>query len=514
MYEVLLIDDEPFAIEGLKLLIDWEKYGFRIGGTYENGEEAIGRICSDPPDLVVTDIRMPGMDGLRLIEEARSGGNRSTLFVIASGCGDFDYALRAMHLGVSNYLTKPLIEEEAEEMLDRLSRELKERALKACMERRAEALLEQRALEAALFGKGEQRQNQEAVLERLSQNFSSWCWLKIDVESRMLPAVREAIGMVESKGQAAFFSKWIESGSCGVVIGSAESHNAAEIRRFTEQLLVHLPTESKEQVRLAVGRSVMKPEQLHLSLDSAERAARFSFFDGSQLSFYERTIGMELSYEAPPLGTAERIAGSTEKGSEDEVRESLASVFANFKLRRLDPKLVLVFAEQVVLACASVLKELGGDPESLIRGSPFCGNAPPLPTIDQTQRHLERFCLSCRKEVLLIRECKGGGVQGQVAHFLRSNYTDTFTIQELAERFYVHPAYLGQSFTRRYGVGISEFVHRLRIEEACRLLGSSELTFCAIAERLGYKDYRHFLKQFEKRTGVKPTAYRTAVSAR
>ncbi|WP_051507172.1 response regulator transcription factor [Saccharibacillus sacchari] len=510
MYEVLLIDDEPLAIEGLQLLIDWEKYGFRIGGTYENGEEAVRRICSDPPDLVVTDIRMPGMDGLRLIEEARSGGNRSTLFVIASGYGDFDYALRAMHLGVSHYLTKPLIEEEAEEMLDRLSRELQERALKACMARRAEALEEQQALEAALFGQGEQSQNQKAVLERLSQNFLSWCWVQITAESRILPAVREAVRLIESEAYAAFFSKWIESSGCGVVIGSAESSNAAaEIRRLIEQLLGHLPTESQEHVRLAVGRIVMKPEQLHASLESAEKTARCSFYDGSRLGFYEQTIGMQLSFEAPPPGLAERIAGSTENASEDEVRERLDSVFANFKQQRLDPKLVLVFAEQVVLACASVLKELGGDPESLIRSSPFCGNAPLLPTIDQSQRHLERFCLSCRKEVMLIRECKGGGVQGQVAHFLRGNYTDTFTIQELAERFYVHPAYLGQSFTRKYGVGISEFVHRLRIDEACRLLKSSELTSYAIAERLGYKDYRHFLKQFEKRTGVKPTAYRT-----
>lgn len=510
MYEVLLIDDEPFAIEGLKLLVDWERYGFQIGGTYENGEDAVQRICSNPPDLVVTDIRMPGMDGLRLIEETRSRGNRSTLFVIASGYGDFDYALRAMHLGVSNYLTKPLIDEEAADMLEKLSQELRERALKECVTRQAAALVEQQALEAALFGKGEKRQDQEAVLDRLSHNVSSWCWVQITAESGTMPSLREAIRLIDSQEHAIAFLKLIESSSCGIVIGFTQNgHLDTQVRQFAEQLLVRLPMESKEQIRLAVGRSVLKPEELHISLQSANTASQLSFFDGSRLTFYEQTIGMELSFEAPPLHLADRIAELTEKGSEDEVRSALASMITRFKEERLEPKRVLSYAEHVVVACAAVLKELGGDPESLIRSSPFFGNAPPLPTIDQTHQQLEHFCLSCRKEILLIRECRGGGVQGQVAHFLRNNYMDTFTIQELAERFYVHPAYLGQSFTRRYGVGISEFVHRLRIEEACRLLKSSKLTSYLIAERLGYKDYRHFLKQFEKRTGVKPTVYRT-----
>ncbi|MEJ8305283.1 response regulator transcription factor [Saccharibacillus sacchari] len=514
MYEVLLVDDEPFAIEGLKLLIDWEKYGFRIGGICENGEDAIRRIRSDPPDLVVTDIRMPGMDGLQLIEKARGDGNCSTLFVIASGYGDFHYALRAMHLGVSNYLTKPLIEDEAEEILERLSRELDERALKESIARRAEWFEEQQAMERLLLEKSEKPKRHAAVLERLSRKASSWCWIKISAESAVLPTVREAACAVERVGPSKGFAKYVENSSCGMVIGCSSNEDpAAHTRRFAEQLFSNLPTDVKKQVRLAIGRSVAKLDELRLSFESAEILSFYSFFEGSRFNSCDQASSIEVSFEPPPLRLAEQIAELAEKASEQEVCAALASVFADFRRKWIHPGLVLGFSERVVLCCASVLQELGGDPESLIRTSPFYGNPPLLPTLEQALGKLEDFCLGCRKEMLLSRECSGGGIQGQVAHFLRSNYTDTFTIQELADRFYVHPAYLGQSFTRKYGVGISEFVHRLRIEEACRLLRESEQTSCVIAERVGYKDYRHFLKHFEKRTGTKPAAYRTLASS-
>jgi|HigsolmetaAR203D_1030402.scaffolds.fasta_scaffold00710_7 YesN/AraC family two-component response regulator len=251
-YAVLLVDDEPHALDGLQLMVDWKRLGFRVAGACRDGEEAMRRIRIDPPDLVVTDIRMPVMDGLALVEEARRSGHRDMLFVIASGYHDFEYAARAVRLGVRHYLTKPVIASEAEEMLERLSSELRER---------------------------------------------------------------------------------------------------------------------------------------------------------------ERTA-------SAPAG-----------------------------------------------------------------GPPQDGQA-----------------------------CERSGVQAEVADYLRANYRRSLTIREIAEQFHVHPVYLGQSFARKYGMGITDYVHELRIGEARRLLEQTDMTLGAVAEAVGYNVYQHFLKQFERRTGMKPAAYRTAAS--
>jgi two-component system response regulator YesN len=104
-FNVLLVDDEPHALDGLLIAVDWGRLGFRIAGTCRDGEEAMRHIRREPPDLVVTDVRMPVMDGLALIEEAQRSGHGDILFVIASGYHDFEYAARAVRLGVSHYLT-------------------------------------------------------------------------------------------------------------------------------------------------------------------------------------------------------------------------------------------------------------------------------------------------------------------------------------------------------------------------------------------------------------------------
>ncbi len=517
-YEVLLVDDEPLAIEGLKLLVDWDKYGFRIGGTCENGEEAIRRIRADAPDLVVTDIRMPVMDGLRLIEETREGGDRSTLFVITSGYDDFDYALRAMRLGVSNYLTKPLMDDETDEMLRRVRAQLEERTRRSVQALRADIGLERRALSLALFGGDEEEQTPDlcGALERLSSRAGEWVYLRLTTNAQWMPAVREALAPLQAGPDGC---RLIDEGrfAVGIVLGlpdEAAALGAGEAARaFGQALLDRLPPESAGQVRLAAGRSVERPEELGASLRSAEEAAAFLFFGGSDLVLHADIAAKRLSFDASVLEQADRIAALTEGGSREEIVRLLGEAFAGFRARLTSPELVRMFAARIVLRCAYVCEELGGDSEETIRRSPFCRDVPLLPDLAETGLALEKFCLDCRLQASRLTERSGGGVQAQVAEFLRERYAETFTIRELAERFYVHPVYLGQSFTRKYGVGIAQFVHELRIEEACRLLLEEDLPSSAIAERVGYKGYPHFLKQFEKKTGLKPAEYRAQASS-
>lgn len=506
MYDVLLVDDEPLAIEGLKLLVNWEKYGFRIQGTCENGEEAIRHILSNPPDLVVTDIRMPVMDGLRLIEETREKADRAPMFVIMSGYDDFDYALRAMRLGVSNYLTKPVADDEAEEMLRSLSERLEERSKQAEIAREREAQRERRALAFLLFGSEEQRQDALPELSRLSASARSWIYVRIKTEASFLPSVRNAVRSLEEQSGC----RMVEAGnfSLGVAIGSDTGSAEEEARAFAEQLLKALPPESRGRIRMAAGHSVADPEELKASLESAEEAAKFLFFGEEELVVFADVKHRELSCDPSVLGLADRIAALTESGGEDEIRAAIKEAFERFEARLTLPELVETFATRVAVRCASICEELGGDAEETLRRSPFFGSVANPRDLGATQRLLEGFCLAFRTEASRLRERNSGGIQAQVADFLRHHYTETFTIRELAEMFYVHPVYLGQSFTRRYGMGIAEFIHDLRIEEACKLLQDRDLPSGVIAERLGYKAYQHFLKQFEKKTGTKPAEYR------
>ncbi|MFB9274810.1 response regulator transcription factor [Cohnella cellulosilytica] len=109
---MLLVDDEPLVLEGLTFMIDWEGHGFRVCGEACDGEEALERIQTLNPDLVVTDIRMPVMDGLQLIEHCTKELNAPCRFVILSGHDDFAFARQALACGVLDYWLKPIDAEE------------------------------------------------------------------------------------------------------------------------------------------------------------------------------------------------------------------------------------------------------------------------------------------------------------------------------------------------------------------------------------------------------------------
>ena len=100
MLKVLLVDDEPFIVQGLSALIDWEKEGFEIVGTAGNGSEAVEFLKSNPVDLILADIKMPVMNGLEFLKYIRETHLSEAFFVILSGYGDFTYAKEAIKMAV------------------------------------------------------------------------------------------------------------------------------------------------------------------------------------------------------------------------------------------------------------------------------------------------------------------------------------------------------------------------------------------------------------------------------
>lgn len=116
MYQVFLLDDEPWILIELKNLINWTDYGFAVGGEATDGLQGLERIERLKPDLIISDIRMPGMDGLELLRRLREKDIRTEV-IFVSGYSDFEYARTAIRFGCTGYLVKPIEEKELLEFL-------------------------------------------------------------------------------------------------------------------------------------------------------------------------------------------------------------------------------------------------------------------------------------------------------------------------------------------------------------------------------------------------------------
>lgn len=159
MHKLVIVDDEEIEREGMARFIPWQSYGVQMAGAARNGREALELMERIRPDIVLTDIKMPVMDGIELIERA-SISHPETVFVVLSGYGDYEYTSRAMELGVRHYVLKPCDEERVMEVIARVQREIDERRARDLERRETEHALNrllprarQEALRNVLLGR-------------------------------------------------------------------------------------------------------------------------------------------------------------------------------------------------------------------------------------------------------------------------------------------------------------------------------------------------------------------------
>lgn len=155
MIKAVLFDDEYIVVEGLAQMVDWTGLGIELAGTAEDGLSAWSMFRSIRPDLVLTDIRMPGMDGLKLIEEILKE-DPEVCCVVFSGFNEFEYVKRAIEIGVAGYIEKPISEDKIEQTLRKVlgqihkQRAMKEMSLK--LELNQQELLKKATWDLLLFG--------------------------------------------------------------------------------------------------------------------------------------------------------------------------------------------------------------------------------------------------------------------------------------------------------------------------------------------------------------------------
>lgn len=167
-YKVLLIDDEPSALEGMQIWIDWQALGFEVCGTSSNGKEGLQLIKQLLPDLVITDVNMPLMNGLEMVAAWQQEETKKIKFAILSGYSEFEYAKTAIRYGINHYLMKPLFEEEAAEELKEIYQELEEESQKRSLNQMATSEEVVSLLKRILNEKVEDKSD-VTVLTRLSE---------------------------------------------------------------------------------------------------------------------------------------------------------------------------------------------------------------------------------------------------------------------------------------------------------------------------------------------------------
>lgn len=508
-YKVLLIDDEPGALEGMQLWINWEELGFEVCGTCSNGLEGLQQIQEQLPDVVITDVNMPMMDGLEMISAwQQQQHSKKVSFAIVSGYSDFAYAQRAMRYGINHYLLKPVFQEEVELELKEIYQELVQEAEKQSLNRIA-TYEETVSLIKRLLT--EQSVPQDGTLlmplETISASREQWNFYIVQANASEFTECRETAASLLASEPSMFLID-LDEGSFGIVYGYTPGlKQGSGACPVIEELMRRY---AGQRLFVAAGREESSLLSIGSCFRTAKEAIEHVFYkpDYNKVVYYSDIRDTPFHYHFD-IRLMDDMLGAIELLHKSSLREAIHSAEGNFRETRTEPGIVKKVIIHLLYRTIEYVREINStSAEALLEKYS-------IPEISGSVLHINDLLnqlLVCGEESidLLLKEQKKNsqGIVQKINSYMQEHFRENITIKKLAEIFYLNPVYLGQLLLKKNGLSYNESVHNLRIAEAVRLLENDKLKNSRIAELVGYGNYSHFLKQFEKRMGMSPNEYK------
>ncbi|WP_270167304.1 response regulator transcription factor [Paenibacillus sp. SYP-B4298] len=517
MNTVVIVDDEQFVRKGLVKMMDWEALGFHVIGEADNGEDAFAIIRANKPDLVVTDIRMPAMDGLELIQAVAEDG-LDTEFIIISGYNDFRYAQRAIRFGVMDYVLKPVDKEDMTEILNKLRGKLEEKRREQERQRNE---LGQRQIEALLRGelRGEELARWSApwveagaeqyvyVLVELSSD-QPWEQETASDTSQIRSKLQEVFRRTASSPLAPIIYE--HRRAYGLIIPDLywrASHH--QLAGYLQEVLHQLNQEPGWQYRAYTGETIHSLEQLRHSYRSAKEAVAYRFVLHQQLLLQPADIeGISLVYKPLQEHTHRQLIEAVEENKPEQIMQSVQRIFAECVEERFSPEAIKTAIVQCVASVIKSIREFEGDDQELRHIEAIIGWHDHNITWTGLRWLFEQFM--CEAAEMISGLYRTAGQRGiyKVKSYVDHHFHKNINLKSIAAQFYMNSAYLGQLFKKSYGVYFNEYLLQLRIEEAKKLLKQGDLRIYEIADRVGFNSADYFVIQFEKLEKMTPTEYR------
>ncbi|WP_411349031.1 response regulator [Paenibacillus sp. WLX2291] len=514
MFKVMIVDDEPAIREGLKTIIDWDRIGFEVVDAAANGREALQKFERIQPDLMIMDIRMPGMSGLEVIQQLRQEHNQAHVLIL-SGHADFEYARRALGYGVDGYLLKPVDEEEMEQELRRVYRTLEQEQRGNAVQPQqvhAHELVEQMLLSTS-------GREQERALQELRLDWDGYQILLLEWhagtgeqgEGMNRPLQRLRSGWQEEEQHIVFAAgQWI-----GILTG--RHYDAQALADLRQRLLDE--DGAREQWYIAAGQMAQQAEWIHDSYEQAQLLLEGRFwFDSSGVALAEAEVQpatFDKTSVAAEEGTTVPAPQAAEWADRLYYAVDIRSLSAAQRVLQelLDTCHRAAMPERETKSlCSHVLSlALSRLPGSVSGSGPAVQQCLALiPELYSASTAAGVVELISERLDCLLQSIDGGShesVMKQMTDFIRRHYSDNLKLELLAEVFNYNSAYLGKMFKTYTGDSFNHFLDQVRLDRAKELLAQG-MKVHKVAAQVGYANVDYFHSKFKKYTGISPSAYR------
>lgn len=526
-YSLLLVDDEEEVIQVITKKVKWEELGFTVIGYANNGVKALEMIEENQPDVVMTDIRMPYMDGMELCSniKAKYPAIKVLLF---TGFDEFEYAREAVHLEIEEYILKPLNAAELTEVFARLKQKLDQEI----NEKRNTQVLEKYYMESlpllqanffASLIEGRIPEDQfDSYLRDYQIEFSGpyYCCLVIHTSASQVPEDMNAqlLAMsVDRQAQEQLEEKWRAQhfpylGNMVFLVQLKDEGEVTELTDESDRFCKYAKRIIGATVTVGVGVVCRNPYDLARSYHSAKEAVSYRVLYGGA-----RAININ---EISPQKRNPEAAGSEDDltylfkmislGTEEDIKKAvddyLVHMFTSGKSLQKHHVAVMELVSALYRFAANHDLDISDSTGEVgdVYGKLTNMEAPVL------GKWLLTLCLSFHEKMADDRSNSTKSLIGKAKEYIHSNYKEEgLSLDDICETLGVSNSYFSSIFKKETGNSFIGYLTEYRMEKAARLLIETNEKSYMIAKSVGYSDPNYFSYVFKRQYGVSPSKYRT-----
>ncbi|MHC1747806.1 MAG: response regulator [Cellulosilyticaceae bacterium] len=534
LYKVLLVDDEEHIRMGIKRKIKWEELGFSVVGEAENGIEALDLMDKVMPDLVITDIRMSFMDGIKLAENIRDRFS-TTKVIIMSGFDDFEYAQEAIKLGVMRYILKPINAMEMNVLLGEVKGLLDEEiASKSDIEllkknyQKSLPLLKERFLNHWV----EDYVNEEVIKENI-EAFE----LALNEENLVVAVIRpDDLRKKDTDIHYVKNNSLLKVAILNICEEAITKHQLGIIFMKMDEIIVIIPLKEGEEpkessrifnileqiratvqkylgttVTIGVGSSCFDKTLLYRSYLSAIAALDYTVtignnkiicIDDIEPSYKEEIIFEEV--DERELITAIKL------GQVEQIKTVILKILDKLEGAQLALTDYQFYIVEVFSSIMHLIRSMGIENSSVFGGETnFFAMINKLATKEEIREWIFSVCVKTSKAILASRNSNKNELIEKAKKYIEAYYADCdLNAEKLCNHLHISTNYFSSLFKKETKLNFSSYLTRVRIEHAKTLLRNTDLKAFDIGNQVGYVEGHYFSYVFKKATGVAPTEYR------
>lgn len=528
MINVFIVDDENIIREGLNDLIPWNSLGLTVSGTASNGEEALEQIKAKVPDIVLTDIKMPKMDGLKLSSALKTIFPKIKI-IILTGYEDFDYAHQAIQLSVKDYVLKPVdsakliecIKNVRDLVIKEKSEQLEKEAIKSHIKDSLPYM--KNWFFNALESNGVE---EEYIWQKLG-------FLGVDINQSFFQVVNLTVDKLDStleeENQFTLYKlyqgvKYLlgnigiksilfnENDLMTIILSFSEAFDTKQVLNksfgVAQMLKEHIEFNYRLSYTIGLGDVVSKISDVINSYQSAVDACKHKFYLGSNQIIYIQDVEPIKEKRAFKLSVQEKFMTAVKVGDVNEVNNTIRKLFNDLSTEREDIVTVRMVCLELITHALRAIYEVGGKPEILLSEPNLWVEINSILTIDQLYSFVISKISILLDNLISKRKSKNEKIVEAVKNIIEQEYNKNISLDSVSDMVHLSSCYLSSLFSQEFGITFKDYLINTRISKAKEFLANPDTKVYEVAEKVGYQDPHYFSQIFKKLTGLTPAQYR------